>query len=119
ASFEERRLDLARRFAQVDDVLGDGPWFAGASFLLVDAVFAPIFRYFDVFDAIGVASVFAGLEKVPAWRKRLAARASVASAVTADYPARLREFLARRPSHIATLIAAPQMERATLAVALA
>ena len=29
------------------------PWFDGENFSLVDAVFGPVFRYFDVFDEIG------------------------------------------------------------------
>ena len=28
------------------------PWFDGGEFSLVDAVFGPVFRYFDVFDDI-------------------------------------------------------------------
>ena len=31
--------------------LAAAPWFDGESFSLVDAVFGPVFRYFDVFDA--------------------------------------------------------------------
>ena len=36
--------------ATVEAALGDWPFFSGADFSLVDAVFAPVFRYFDVFD---------------------------------------------------------------------
>ncbi|WP_455874382.1 glutathione S-transferase family protein [Rhizobium yanglingense] len=38
-------------------------YFVGKSFSLVDAVFAPIFRYFDVFDTISDDHIFDGLEK--------------------------------------------------------
>ncbi|MGX9105069.1 glutathione S-transferase family protein, partial [Escherichia coli] len=51
-AFETKRLALAAKFARVEAALGDGPWFGGAAFGLVDAVFAPVFRYFDVFDTI-------------------------------------------------------------------
>ena len=52
AVFETKRKAVAAKFAQVEKTLGAGPFFAGKDFSLVDAVFAPIFRYFDVFDRV-------------------------------------------------------------------
>ncbi|THK37343.1 glutathione S-transferase family protein [Ensifer sp. MPMI2T] len=90
---ETKRGVLKTKFTTVEAELGDGPYFAGADFSLVDAVFAPIFRYFDVFDTISDAGIFDGLPRVTAWRKALAARPSVKAAVTEDYPERLMAFL--------------------------
>jgi glutathione S-transferase len=45
AVFETKRRAVAAKFAQVEKTLGAGPYFAGENFSLVDAVFAPIFRY--------------------------------------------------------------------------
>jgi glutathione S-transferase len=39
---------FARKFERLEAELGDGPYFAGEKFSVVDAVFAPVFRYFDV-----------------------------------------------------------------------
>ena len=47
-----KREAVAAKFARVESALGAGPFFAGEDFSLVDAVFAPIFRYFDVFDRL-------------------------------------------------------------------
>src|SRR6266581_2672248 len=58
AIFESKRVAIAAKFARVEEALGAGPYFAGDSFSLVDAVFAPIFRYFDVFDQLIDLSVF-------------------------------------------------------------
>ncbi|MBB4183627.1 glutathione S-transferase [Sinorhizobium terangae] len=90
---ETKRGVLRTKFATVEAELGDGHYFAGIDFSLVDAVFAPIFRYFDVFDTISDMGIFDGLPRVAAWRKALAARASVKAAVTQDYPERLMAFL--------------------------
>ena len=48
--YSSKREAVAVKFARVEAALGSGPFFAGQDFSLVDAVFAPIFRYFDVFD---------------------------------------------------------------------
>lgn len=96
---------LHDRFHQTEAALGTGPWFAGDRFSLVDAAFAPVFRYFDVLDLIGDFAILTDLPKVAAWRAALAARPSVQSAAPADYPARLVRFFATWPSHLAALVA--------------
>lgn len=92
-TYEAKCRALIDKFSRVEAALGDGPFFAGEKFSLVDAVFAPIFRYFDTFDTIAPTGVFDGLAKVTRWRAALAARQSVKEAVAGDYPARLRIFL--------------------------
>jgi glutathione S-transferase len=101
AALAARAADLRARFQQLEATLGDGPWFAGPDFGLVDAVFGPVFRYFDVFDDIGDFGVLTGLPRVAAWREALAGRPSVRQAVRAEYPALLREFLRARGSALA------------------
>src|SRR5699024_1476904 len=85
------RLKLAR----LEDVLGKGPYFAGEAFSLVDAVFAPIFRFLD---ALGEAAAGPALDDFPndaRWRGALGRRPSVIAAVAADYPQKLRERMRR------------------------
>lgn len=84
---------LRQRFEQLEAVLGDGPWFGGARFGLVDAVFGPVFRYFEVIPPEGL---FDGLARVGTWRTTLAGRPSVRDAVTPGYAGRLRAFLLAR-----------------------
>ena len=73
AIFETKRLAVVAKFARVEEALGSGPFFVSKHFSLVDAVFAPIFRYFDVFDQLIDLSVFAETPKVRAWRAELSA----------------------------------------------
>ncbi|MDL2406258.1 glutathione S-transferase family protein [Rhizobium calliandrae] len=91
--YQAKRNALIDKFGRVEDELNDGPFFAGGAFSLVDAVFAPIFRYFDVFDTITSTGVFDALPRLVAWRAELALRQSVRDAVTGDYPDRLKVFL--------------------------
>ncbi len=90
--------DIHRRFRQVEEVMHAPPYFDGAAFCFVDAVFAPIFRYLDVFERIGDFGMLAGLTGVQAWRAALARRPSVQAAASPRYPALLTAFLVRRGS---------------------
>ena len=105
-TLEMKAARLHARFRLLDAQLGRGPWFDGARFSLVDAVFAPVFRYFDSFDRIGDFGVFDGLLKVQAWRAALASRPSVRAAVAEDYDERLAAFLRQRGGALARLMPA-------------
>jgi len=93
---------IAQKLARIEEALEQGPYFAGQNFGLVDAAFAPAFRYFDVFEAIGPTVSFAEFPKIFAWRNALSARPSVRDAVSTAYPKLLRDFLQR---HEAVLLA--------------
>jgi glutathione S-transferase len=103
ATFDARIAALAEKFSRLEARLAAAPWFDGEKFSLVDAVFGPVFRYFDVFDGIGDFGILANKPKVAAWREALAARPSVAGAVSVDYPALLRDFIDRRNSYLSEL----------------
>lgn len=105
ATFESKRQALVAKFARVEAALGAGPFFAGDAFSLVDAVFAPVFRYFDLFDELTEHGIFNDVPKVRAWRAELAKRSSVRGAVGADYPQLLRAFLVRHDAHLLKLAA--------------
>ncbi len=105
-TFEAKRARLLGKFAWLERHLGDGPFFNGPRFALVDAAFGPLFRYFDTFERIGEFGFFADTPRVRAYRAALAARPSVRDAVAADYPARLFAFLRQRDSVLSTLILA-------------
>lgn len=104
SALETKAAALRARFGPIEGHLGAGPWFAGERFSLVDAVFAPVFRYFDTFDRIGDFGAFDGLARVPAWRAALATRPSVRAAVGSDYDDRLVAFLERRGGALSQLI---------------
>jgi glutathione S-transferase len=103
-ALRSRRDDLAARFAQLEAALSDGPLFAGAAFSIVDAVFAPVFRYFDVFESFADLALFAQTPRLRAWRAALAQRPSVRDAVTPDYDVRLTSFLRQRGSALTALM---------------
>lgn len=98
---------LKEKFVRIEAELGDGPYFAGGSFTIVDAVFAPVFRYFDLIDTIADLGIFDGLPKVQEWRRALAERSSVREAVTPDYNERFRRFLHKKNGVLAQMDRVP------------
>jgi len=56
-----------------------------------------------VFDDIADFGILAAKPKLQRWPKSLAARPSVRTAVSAEYPALLRDFLDRRNSWLSGL----------------
>lgn len=109
ASFEARRGALRDKLVRLEAALGAGPWFAGARFTLVDAVFGPVWRYWEAFDAIGAFGLLDGLGRLQAWRAALAARASVRDAVAPDYAQRLRDFIEAQGGHLGDLSRAARL----------
>jgi glutathione S-transferase len=103
AAFAAEVSALREKLLRVEDRLKT-PWFDGECFSLVDAVFGPVFRYFDAFDRIADFGILAGLPKTAAWRAALAARPSIQRAVSPEYPALLWEFYRTRGSHLSRLI---------------
>jgi len=122
-AFNAKRAALRDKFLRIEARLGahvpkkwepvfqkghaadNGPWFDGERFSLVDAVFGPVFRYFNAFERIGDFGILGGLPKVARWRIALAERPSVRAAVSPDYPDLLWRFLSARDSHLSRLIA--------------
>src|SRR5215467_8003105 len=74
AAFKAKAAQLEARFARLEARVAATPWFDGETFSLVDAVFGPVFRYFDVFDEVGDFGILAGKPKLARWRKSLAER---------------------------------------------
>jgi glutathione S-transferase len=100
--FDAKRQVLNAKFATLERELGAGPYFAGAQFSMVDAVFAPVFRYFELFEALLPSGIFDDLPRVNAWRQALAVRPSVVNAAAADYPERLLAFLRHHDAYLLT-----------------
>src|SRR5260370_28535716 len=82
ATFKAKTSQLEQRFARLEARIAAAPWFDGESFSLVDAVFRPVFRYFDVFDETADFGILAAKPRLTRWRKALAARPSVRTAVS-------------------------------------
>ena len=89
---------LRQRLAQVEAALAPHGWFAGERFSLVDAAFAPVFRYVPVLEAaVGEALLVDGT-RLARWAQALLERRSVRLAAHPSYHALLGDFVRRRQS---------------------
>lgn len=109
---DEKALDeavatLRSRFRTLEAALGDGPWFNGRDFSLVDAAFGPLFRYFEVVEQYADFGFFDGTPKLDAWRESLRERPSVRKAAVADYRQRLHRFFLGLDSELTRVIRRP------------
>ncbi|WP_137180802.1 glutathione S-transferase family protein [Roseomonas sp. AR75] len=105
-AFDARCAALRQKFQRVEALPPALPFFAGENFSIVDAAFAPVFRYFDTFDRMAPLGVLDALPRVAAWRQAIAARPSVRQAVVPDYPDRLRAFIMKQGGVLAQRAAA-------------
>jgi glutathione S-transferase len=105
AALAAAAADIHERFRRIEAALGGGPYFGGESFGMVDAVFGPVFRYFDVLDDVGGFDFFRDLPGVTSWRAALAGRDSVREAVSPGYRTLLRAFLENRRSALSERMA--------------
>ncbi|QEI06931.1 glutathione S-transferase family protein [Pigmentiphaga aceris] len=100
ATANAKRAAFRERLGKLESELGAGPFFAGEAFGLVDAVYAPLFRYFGIIDATIAHQIFEGLPRISAWRTALAARPSVSDAVVEDYADRFHTHLRQQKALI-------------------
>jgi glutathione S-transferase len=103
AAIEQKVEAMHAKFARLEGEI-KGPWFDGGRFTLVDTVFAPVFRYFDLIDRLVDHGIFENTPKVNAWRKALAARPSVKAAVSPNYPLLLEKFVRAQNGYLASLM---------------
>lgn len=77
---------------------GDGPFFLGRGFSLVDATYAPFFRRWRMAEGWGApeAGLLASFPKVSAWAQAMLSRPCVAAAEPAELDAKSRRFYAER-----------------------
>ncbi len=103
AGFRAKRDAIDAKFRRLEEQLGDGPFFAGDRFSLVDAAFAPAFRYFDLFERITGPDLLKDKPKLRAWSKALLERPSVRGAVAATYLDDLRNYVREKGGYLASL----------------
>ena len=98
--FSEVTMQINSKWYQLEQALYKNEFFTGNKFSLVDSAFAPVFRYFEVFENFVELEFIKRYPKVKQWRKSLASRPSVINAVSPDYSMLLTHFVTERDSYL-------------------
>ena len=95
--------ELESKWCALEKNLSGSTFFSGEHFSLVDAAFAPLFRYFDALEKFAEFRFLSLCTKTASWRKNLAQRPSVKTAVAANYIDLLTAFVIKRNSYLGSL----------------
>ncbi|WP_127601099.1 MULTISPECIES: glutathione S-transferase family protein [Nitratireductor] len=99
ADLDAAAMAVREKFGRLEGEV-EGPYFAGGGFSFVDAAFGPAFRQIDTIETVLPTGLVEGFAKLEAWRKALADRASVKTAVPTDYVDRYLGFLRKNDAFV-------------------
>jgi len=100
ALFMAAQTQFNAKLSHLEKNLPEAGYFNGEKFSLVDAAFAPIFRYLELFEILVDLSGLDRYKKVKHWRKLLQQRNSVTEAVSPEYQTLLKEFITDKESYL-------------------
>jgi len=91
--FKHSKNILTDRFEVLEDEFSNAEYFNGSDFSMVDAVYAPLFRYHKRILEFTDYGIFEDAPNIKAWGERLLERPSVIKSVPEDYEQRFLIFL--------------------------
>ncbi|MCK5387516.1 MAG: glutathione S-transferase domain-containing protein, partial [Gammaproteobacteria bacterium] len=82
----------------LEDEISDADYFNGSDFSMIDAIYAPIFRYHKRISDYEDYGLFEDAPRVKAWGERLLERPSVINSVSESYDEGVTKFLKKQNS---------------------
>lgn len=102
-AFKSAKVVWEERLDVLEEELGDGPYFSGEEFGMVDAVYAPIFRFADYLHRFtGMEFITSETPKVRSWAEHLLVRPTVKAAVPASFESDYQAFIRRQNGFLST-----------------
>ncbi|MEJ1356102.1 MAG: glutathione S-transferase family protein [Candidatus Sedimenticola sp. (ex Thyasira tokunagai)] len=96
--YQQKKEGLAGSFARLEQQLGDGPYFQGSHFSLLDAAYAPLFMRFDLLTRWDSTLAEIMPSRMQKWGEALLKRPSVMSSVVDDFDKQFVAFFAKKGS---------------------
>lgn len=100
SQFSEHKKDFIDKASHLEENLSETGYFDNKEFSIVDAAFAPVFRYIDLFENLANFTFLDNYPRIQQWRKLLSERGSVKRSARTEYPTLLLEFIAARDSFL-------------------
>ncbi len=95
---------LTDRFEILEEEFTNGDYFNGADFSIIDAVYAPVFRYHKRIEEYKDYGIFDDAPNIKAWGERLLQRPSVINSIPDNYSEALKRFLTNQNSILGNLL---------------
>jgi len=96
--FKHLQSILVDRFEVLEEEISDGSYFNGEDFSMIDAVYAPVFRYHYRIVQYKDFGFFEDAPKIKAWGDKLLQRASVIKSVPETYEQDMSEYIKKLDS---------------------
>jgi len=96
--FKHLKNTLIDHFEVLEDEISDGNYFNGADFSMIDAVYAPIFRFHQKIASFKDFGIFEDSENIKAWGDRLLERPSVIKSVPESYNIEIADYFKKLDS---------------------
>ncbi len=104
-SYERLVGELKASLARVEQALGEGPYFNGEKFALIDAAYAPIFIRLDVFSDLFGLDITHDLPAIRAWQETLLSLPEVQNARVPELPELFRRLISKSNAYAGKLLA--------------
>ncbi len=101
-TFNQKRQSLEQKLAQVEAQLGEGPYFNGDQFSLVDTAYAPLFMRLALLEKAGGPSILTG--KIRNWSEALLARVEVQKSVPDHFEELFLAYIQKSETYLKTLL---------------
>ena len=96
--FKHLQNVLIDRFEVLEDEISDGDYFNGENFSMIDAVYAPIFRYHDRIAQYKDFGFFEDAPQIKAWVDKLLKHSSVINSVPETYEQDMNGYIKKLDS---------------------
>ena len=103
ATLDERSAKLAKAFAKAEKVLGEGPYFKGASLSNVDIAWLPLLHRAAIIEANTGYDFLAGFPKVKAWQAAIMATDLAEKSVAANFEQKFADFYLAEETYLGQL----------------
>lgn len=85
--------DMKGLISQLEKRLGDGPYFNGRDFCLIDTAFAPFFTRAAILESHYNNDLYKDAPRIAAWAKKLVEKESVVNSVKPDFAEKFMQYI--------------------------
>ena len=95
--------DLKNKIKQLNEMLGEGPFFNGDNFSLIDAAYAPLFTRLSLLESLVDNNIYIDAPKVSHWAENLTTRETVKNSVIPEFQDKYLAHIARAEGYAGDL----------------